>query len=54
MVLDDLVVVVSEDALVVVDEPDEATGDVSEVVLTDCQAGGHLEEIMKWEMLMVV
>ena len=47
MVLDDLVVVVSEDALVVVDETDEATGDVTEVVLADCQTRGDLEDIIK-------
>lgn len=35
MVLDDLVVEVPENALVVVDEPDEASGDVTEVILAD-------------------
>ena len=44
MVLNDLVVVVSEDALVVVDETKEAAGNVTEVVLADCQTRGDLKD----------
>ncbi len=52
MILDDLVVELPEDGLVVVDEADELSGDVTQILLTNAQTRRNLKHMYTdtWEV----